>query len=259
MIYLRDPWCWAYGLIGAAALALTATGSFVFFGYLLDPTLALAATIVLAAGIPVLKWATRFESDPRRRGWLLVALVIFLCVELLAQYFKGQAGFAGAVAGAGVAGSDLAVAAGDALWSRALTILFLATMPLVVVLMVDALASRVLAVRSRRFAGLSTRFARLRRFFARKRRERRAALQPLRAGFAAARAEAAQLRTERDDARALAVGLRAELDRERGRPVLTLETAVGLLLDAGAPEATIRTWRENGRLRLAEPVTTEEA
>lgn len=48
----------------------------------------------------------------------------------------------------------------------------------------------------------------------------------------------------------------AELARERGRPVLTLESAAQLLITAGAPEATIRNWRERGRLQA--PAIEEE-
>lgn len=44
--------------------------------------------------------------------------------------------------------------------------------------------------------------------------------------------------------------LRGQLAAERERPViLRLEDAARMLIDAGAPEATIRTWRQQGRLK----------
>lgn len=256
---LPDPALVVIALIGLSALVLTSVASYEFFGYVLPAQeLALASTVVMAAGLPALKLAARFAPTKQQAQRFALALYGLLAVELVAQYFKAQAHFARQVAARPeLAGSDLAAAAGNDYASRVLAFVFLASLPFVVVLCVDALADRWLALRSRRVAGLRARFARLRRLFARKRRERRSALRPLRAGLAAARAEGAQLRAERDDARGLAVQLRAELDRERGRPVLSLESAADLLIEAGAPEATIRTWRTAGRLRLAEPVERE--
>lgn len=272
----RDPWSWAYTLIALAALALTSVATYIFFGYLLAWPLALAATVVLAAGIPVLKWAVRFETRPGRARVLWVALGAFLGIELLAQYFKGQAAFAPAVAAAGVGGSDLARAARDPLWSRVLATVFLASLPLVVVLMVDRLADRAVALSIARPARGMRRYARFRRRAARLRSALRANLRQLAttrdelattretltaarvAVEAASQAEIGQLRAqlghahdERDRARALAVQLRAEADTLRGRPQLTIESALTLLVEAGAPEATIRGWRESGRLQLA--------
>lgn len=241
-------------VIGGAAMALMSVASFEFFGYVLPvPALALASTVVMAAGLPALKIAARFNPTKRAFAGALWALV---SVELVAQYFKAQAHFARAVgARADLAGSDLAAAAADGIASRLLAFVFLASMPFVLLLCVDAGLDRWRVVRSqgaraglRRFAGVRARFARL-----------RASTRPVRAALTQARAELATLRSERDAARALAVQARAELDRERARPVLSLESAVGLLLEAGAPEATIRTWRDTGRLRLVDaPSIIEE-
>jgi hypothetical protein len=67
------------------------------------------------------------------------------------------------------------------------------------------------------------------------------------------RAAAANLPQVLADAERENASLRAQLAAERERPVvLRLEDAARMLIAAGAPEATIRTWRQQGRLREPE-------
>jgi hypothetical protein len=67
------------------------------------------------------------------------------------------------------------------------------------------------------------------------------------------RAASANLPQDLADARAELATVREQLAAERARPVvLRVEDAARLLVKAGAPESTIRTWVESGRLRLLE-------
>lgn len=65
-------------------------------------------------------------------------------------------------------------------------------------------------------------------------------------------ADLASTRAELATARDTIATLRDTVAAERSRPVLRLEDATRLLVEAGAPEATIRGWMTSGRLRLAD-------
>lgn len=231
-----DLWTVGFLAVMLAALTLTSVGTFEFFSFILPAGLAFAATVVLAAGIPLLKFAAVF--DARRAGRYGLIMWAFLAVELLAQYFKAQASFAPKVAAAReIAASDLAAAAANGYASRVLAFVFLASLPFVVVAMCQAAADR-LARRRAVFARIRDGFAAL-----------RAEAVRLRADLAAARAETAPVRAELEEARARVAQYedwlrqaRTELERERARPVLSVETAARLLVARGAPETTIRGW-----------------
>lgn len=252
-----DPWLTGYIAVMLAALSLTSVGTFEFFKFILPGELAFAATIVLAAGIPLLKLGSQFDNA--KKDGYLIWLVLFLGVELLAQYFKAQASFSKKVgAEAALAGSDLAAAAADGSASRILAFLFLASLPFVVVAMCGLAADRWVAVRSRRarsglrrFAGIRAKFARL-----------RAAFAPIRAELVAVRGEADQLRSELAAARSeiarrdtWLIEARGQLAELRSRPVLDVETAAKFLITAGAPETTVRGWLTQGRIRQIEEIS----
>lgn len=244
-----DPWLTGYTAVMLAALSITSVGTFEFFAFILPWGLALAATVVLAAGIPLLKLGSQFDNA--KKDSYLIWLVLFLGVELLAQYFKAQASFSKKVGEAtSLAGSDLAAAAANWGASRFLAFLFLASLPFVVVAMCGLAADRWVVVRSRgvrsglrRFAGIRTKFAKLRALVAPLRGEN----AQLRSDLAAARSEIARRDTWLIEAR----GQLAEL---RSRPVLDVETAAKFLITAGAPETTVRGWLTQGRIRQIEEV-----
>lgn len=195
----RDPLLIGYLLVALAALSLTSVASFEFFSYLLPPALALAATVVLAAGLPLLKFAAHFD---RERGqtygqWLWG----FLAVELIAQYFKAQASFAIKVGEqTALAGTDIASAAGNGFFSRVLAFVFLASLPFVVVGMCHAAAERWRVLHAQLVRKGWSRFTRL---LARDRR--------LRAMLAGLRAELANLRATITDHDSAVASLRAQL------------------------------------------------
>lgn len=245
-----DPWLAGYTAVMIAALSITSVGTFEFFAFILPWGLALAATVVLAAGIPLLKLGSQFDNA-KKDGYLLW-LILFLGVELLAQYFKAQASFAKKVGEAtSLQGSDLAAAAADGGASRILAFLFLASLPFVVVAMCGLAADRWVAVRSRRvrsglrrFAGIRARFAKL-----------RASIVPLRGEVVALRAELVVARSEIARRDGWLIEARGQLAELRSRPVLDVETAARFLIAAGAPETTIRGWQNAGRIKQIEDVT----
>lgn len=244
MVRRFDPLAIGYAVVGLAALTLTSVATFTFFDYLLPWELALAATIVLASGLPLLKFAARIDPvRGRAYGHWLYAV---LGVELVAQYFKAQASFAPTVLStAALARTDLATAATNGVASRVLAFVFLASLPFVVLAMCQALADRVASQHARSSARKLAKIrARVRRL--------RAALAPLRAQIATLHALLAERDAQLAAAARLVTDLRTELARERSRPVLDVETAMRVLVDAGAPEATLRGWRQSGRLTLIE-------
>ncbi len=283
-----DLWAAGFLVVAAAALAITSVGTFELFAFLLPWWLAAAATVVLAVGIPLLKFAATFD---RRRGRSYLAIMGgFLLVELVAQYFKAQSAFSATVAAnASLRGSDLAAAAADGVASRVLAFLFLASLPLVVVVMTHAAAQRIasdrttsarvraIVARSRaRLAAARAELAASRAEVAQSRGDltaARAELEVVRADLGEARAEVADRRaaltvsiaqtsSARAEVAAQAAQLaqyegwlrqsRADLERERSRPVLTVETAAELFIRAGAPESTVRGWRK--RLESVETI-----
>lgn len=280
-----DPWLTGYTAVMLAALSITSVGTFEFFAFILPWVLALAATVVLAAGIPLLKLGSQFDNA-KKQGYL-IWLVLFLGVELLAQYFKAQASFSKKVGEAtSLAGSDLAAAAANWGASRFLAFLFLASLPFVVVAMCGLAADRWVAVRSRgvrsglrRFAGIRAKFAKIRRMFVVARADLaavRSELADIRPKFAATCADIAALRSENaqldadlvlahsDLAAARSeivrrdgwlVEARGQLAELRSRPVLDVETAARFLIASGAPETTIRGWVTAGRVKQIEDVT----
>lgn len=262
-----DGWLLAYAVIALAALALTSVGAYEFFEKLLGPYLAPLATVVISAGVPILKLSAHYDRDQARARTLTIWMLLLLGVELLAQYFKAQAGFAPAVrARPDLAGSDLAAAAASWWASRILAFVFLASLPLVVVAAFDALARRWDTLRARRargglrgwlryFAPRRARFARLRARLADARGAvalQHAQLVTEQRALAETRATLAERDQQLAAAARVVAQLRSDLAAERGRPVLSLENAARVLLEAGAPEATIRGWLTSGRLKLAD-------
>ena len=196
---LRDPLIIGYLLVALAALSITSVAAFEFFSYLLPPALALAATVVLAAGVPLLKFAAHFDREHGTTygQWLWG----FLAVELIAQYFKAQASFAIKVgAQPALINTDIAGAAANGVFSRILAFVFLASLPFVVVGMCHAAAERWRVLAAQRVRKGWSRFTRLRA------RDRR-----LRALLANLRAELATIRAAFTEQESTLATVRAQL------------------------------------------------
>jgi hypothetical protein len=145
-----DPWLAAFLLLMVAASVIAAHGAFVFFGYLVEPWVAVLATTVTAVGIPALDAAGTLEKTWKR--WLYWAGgLLLLGMETLANYFAGQAVFATRVAErfAGQVGVDLAYLAEKPI-GRVLVVVYLALPSLIVAYFAFAAASRWRVIRDAR-------------------------------------------------------------------------------------------------------------
>src|SRR5688500_16469671 len=93
MIYFRDLRLWLFALLALLASIISAHGAWVFFGYLVDSWLAAIFTAVIALGIVGLDAAATVERHRGRRAAYVGGMSLFLAMEVLANYFAGQASF----------------------------------------------------------------------------------------------------------------------------------------------------------------------
>jgi len=262
-----------YFALLVSAMALTSVGAFEFFGYLLSPGLALAATVVFAVGLPLLKIADMNQSPDAGKHmtairWLLYAV---LALELVAQYFKAQSSFTKTVLShAGVLGSDLALAATNPYTSRLVSFLMLASLPALVYIVTGELyktAQRMPIMRGA-IANLNQTLAELRQTLAERNQahaelaQEHAELAQRLATTQATLAESestihalggsnAQLESRHAQDVATIAELRsilAQAAEQANAPRLTLASAIELLVDLGAPRSTIQHWMTTKRL-----------
>ena len=134
-------------IIMVAAASITSHGTFVFYSYFLDYELAIAATVVLTAGIPLLEWAAVLHEKYRLR--YICGMVWLLLMEAVAQYWQGQAVFAKRVAAQfpDATGIDIATWAAQPS-GRLLPIVYLASLSAIVVYFGYAASRRVADLRS---------------------------------------------------------------------------------------------------------------
>jgi hypothetical protein len=142
-----DAQLFAYLLPLLGAQLITAHGSYTFYSYLLPVPLAIAATVVLAVGVPLLEFAA--VLIPGGRWGYLGGMLFLLFLEGLAQYFQGQAWFLQRIEQQfpNAQGVDLVTFAHEPR-GRLLPILYLAALSLVVVGFGFAAARRIRELRS---------------------------------------------------------------------------------------------------------------
>lgn len=240
MVYIRDLRLWLFTLLALLASVISAHGAWVFFGYLVEPWLAGIFTAVVALGIVGLDAAATVERHRWRRVAYIGGMLLFLVMEVFANYFTGQASFVAKVQAALVdsPGADLLAITTNYPWiTRALVVLFLSLASIAVAAFVFAAASRVqLLTRSRLLRVLPAQRRALIKRIVRLLRAARAELVDLRAVFERLRVEAVDLRaqavaasqeaatqraqnadvaSQRDQAADVATRLRGEIDRLR--------------------------------------------
>ncbi len=144
----RDAPLAAFVLVMLAAAAITSHGTFVFYRYILPDELAIAATMVLTIGIPLLELAAVLDRGSRL--YYVSGMVVLLLMEAAAQYLQGQAHFADRVRAQfpDPSGVDLATFASHPA-GRLLPILYLAILSAVVVYFGYAASARVRDLRER--------------------------------------------------------------------------------------------------------------
>ena len=137
----------AFVLVMLAAAAITSHGTFVFYSYILPYELAIAATMVLTVGIPLLELAA--VLDRSNRLYYVSGMVVLLGMEAAAQYLQGQAHFTDRVRAQfpDPSGVDLATLASHPM-GRLLPILYLAILSAVVVYFGYAASARVRTLRA---------------------------------------------------------------------------------------------------------------
>ena len=152
--YFDLPLFFFVGIMIAAA-SITSHGTYVFYSYILPQGLAIAATIVLTAGSPLLELASVLDKKNKEgkeaTQWrYLFGLCFLLLLEALAQYYQGQAGFVGSIKQqwAAPAGVDLATFALESR-GRLLPMLYLAALSGVVVYFGYAASARIRDLRKR--------------------------------------------------------------------------------------------------------------
>jgi hypothetical protein len=155
MNILRRIHCWPYWdaplaafvVVMVAAATITSHGTYVFYSYILPAELALAATLVLTLGIPLLELAA--VLDRPRRGRYVSGMIVLLVMEAAAQYLQGQAHFVTRVLDQfpDPRGVDLASFA-QLPWGRLLPILYLALLSIVVVYFGYAASARIRDLRA---------------------------------------------------------------------------------------------------------------
>jgi hypothetical protein len=136
----------AFVVVMVAAAAITSHGTFVFYAYILPIPLAVAATIVLTTGIPLLELAAVLDKASRPR--YIAGMIVLLAMEGIAQYFQGQAIFVQAVRRQfpEMNGIDVATFAQQS-WGRVLPLLYLAALSGIVVYFGYAASARIRAIR----------------------------------------------------------------------------------------------------------------
>jgi hypothetical protein len=137
----------AFVVVLVAAATITSHGTYVFYSYILPAELALAATLVLTLGIPLLELAA--VLDRPRRGRYVSGMIVLLLMEAAAQYLQGQAHFVARVLEQfpDPRGVDLASFAQLPL-GRLLPILYLALLSIVVVYFGYAASARIRDLRA---------------------------------------------------------------------------------------------------------------
>lgn len=137
----------AFVVVMVAAAAITSHGTFVFYSYILPIPLAVAATIVLTTGIPLLELAAVLDKASRVR--YIAGMIVLLAMEGIAQYFQGQAIFVQAVRRQfpEMNGIDVATFAQQP-WGRLLPLLYLAALSGIVVYFGYATSARIRDIRA---------------------------------------------------------------------------------------------------------------
>jgi hypothetical protein len=240
MDYIRDLRLWLFTLLALLASIISAHGAWVFFGYLVEPWLAGIFTAVVALGIIGLDAAATVERHRWRRAAYIGGMSLFLAMEVLANYFTGQASFVAKVraALADSPGADLLTVTTNYPWAtRGLVVLFLSLASIAVAAFVFAAASRVqLLTRSQLLRVLPAQRRALIKRIVRLLRAARAELVELRGEIerlhvetvelraqavaasheaATQRAQAADAASQRDQAADVATRLRGETERLR--------------------------------------------
>lgn len=196
-VYIDAPLA-AFVAVLASAAMITSHGTYVFYSYILSPQLALAATLVLTVGIPLLELAA--VLDERGRWGYIAGLVLLLGMEGFAQYLQGQASFTRQVLAQfpDPTGVDVATWA-QAPEGRILPIVYLALLSFVVVGFGFAASARIRYLRTHaqrivRFRGRPRELRRLVRKLARQVREARQIAAQIQAQATQAINESAQIR-----------------------------------------------------------------
>jgi len=147
--YVLDPRLVLFATLAAGASVIAAHGSWIFFGYLVDPNLAAVFVAVVAIGIIGLDAAATLDRRPAQRAAYLGGMGLFLVMETLANYFAAQSTFVANVLEKIAPDSDLAaIARGEPFWSRVLVVVFLSLASLAVAAFTFAAASRVAQIRA---------------------------------------------------------------------------------------------------------------
>lgn len=133
-------------IIMVSAASITSHGTYIFYRYFMDQELAIAATVVITSGIPLLELAAVLNERGRVR--YIAGMIWLLLMEGLAQYFSGQAVFASRVAVQfpDATGVDLATLAAQP-YGRLLPIIYLASLSAIVVYFGYAASRRVADLR----------------------------------------------------------------------------------------------------------------
>lgn len=133
-------------IIMISAASITSHGTYIFYRYFMDRDLAIAATVVITSGIPLLELAAVLNERGRIR--YIAGMIWLLLMEGLAQYFSGQAVFAKRVASQfpNATGIDIATLAAQP-WGRLLPIVYLASLSAIVVYFGYAASRRVADLR----------------------------------------------------------------------------------------------------------------
>lgn len=208
-----DPWLIVFLILMCVASIIAAHGAYVFFCYLLEPGIAVLATVVTAAGIPALDVAGTLEQKKSRAALYWLGAFTFLGMETLANYFSGQAIFLANVlqAFAGKEGADLVWLARQPA-GRVLVVVYLAMPSLIVAYFAYAAASRWRTIREAR--AVFAKDGRSRARTARRLRGLRRMARELQTEIASARAKLEEgLRVARDSAAEQA--RLSQQDRER--------------------------------------------
>lgn len=144
-----DPLLFCFGIVIAAAIAITSHGTYAFYHFFLEDYLALAATVVIGVGMPMFEAGAIISDNKRDRVYFIVGLVLFSVLEATAQYWFGQSMFRSKVAEyfAGKSGVDLVSLSQDQFWGRALPIAYLAAISLIVLLLGYGFGNRFKQVR----------------------------------------------------------------------------------------------------------------
>jgi hypothetical protein len=143
--YLDTPLI-IFVIIMISAASITSHGTYVFYRYFMDEELAIAATIVITSGIPLLELAAVLNERGRFR--YIAGMIWLLLMEGIAQYFSGQAVFASRVATQfpDATGIDIAMLAAQP-HGRLLPVVYLASLSAIVVYFGYAASRRVADLR----------------------------------------------------------------------------------------------------------------